>query len=152
MSLNFWNIYPSQLIQWYFLFLIFLKYFFTSYWRIVDLQCHINFCCTANQRYFLKIKAIVHLWQGHHERVLTLCFIDSLSNNLGLPGSSAGKESACNTGNLDSIPGSGRSPGEGNSYPLPYSGLENSMDYAVHGVAKSWTQLSDFQFHTFTFQ
>ena len=39
------------------------------------------------------------------------------------------------------------SPGEGNGYPLQYSGLENSMDCIVHGVAKSWTQLSDFHFH-----
>ena len=58
----------------------------------------------------------------------------------------AGKETACNAGDPGSIPGSGRSPGEGNSYPLQYSGLENSMDCIVHGVAKSWTQLSDFDF------
>ena len=44
------------------------------------------------------------------------------------------------------IPGLGRSPGEGKGYPLQYSGLENSMDYTVHGVAKSWTRLSDFHF------
>ena len=43
---------------------------------------------------------------------------------------------------LGSIPGSGRSPGEGNGYPLQYSDLENSRDYTVHGVAKSWMQLS----------
>ena len=60
--------------------------------------------------------------------------------------SSAGKESAHNARDLGSIPGLGRSPGEGNSYPLQYSGLENSMDRIVHGVAKSWTRLSDFQF------
>ena len=60
------------------------------------------------------------------------------------PGGSAGKESACNAGDLGSIPGLGRSPGEGKGYPLQYSGLENSMDYTVHGVAKSWTQLGDF--------
>ena len=41
----------------------------------------------------------------------------------------------------------GRSPGEGKGYPLQYSGLENSSDYIVCGVAKSWTQLSDFHFH-----
>ena len=41
----------------------------------------------------------------------------------------------------------GRSPGEGKGYPLQYSGLENSSDYIVSGVAKSWTQLSDFHFH-----
>ena len=61
--------------------------------------------------------------------------------------SSAGKESACNAGNLGLIPGSGRSPGEGKGYPLQYSGLENSMDYTVHGVIKSWTRLSNFHFH-----
>ena len=42
------------------------------------------------------------------------------------------------------IPGLGRSPGEGKGYSLQYSGLENSIDYTVHGVAKSRTQLSDF--------
>ena len=52
------------------------------------------------------------------------------------PGGSAGKESTCNVGNLGLIPGWGRSPGEGNSYPLQYSGLENSMDCIVHGGHK----------------
>ena len=60
----------------------------------------------------------------------------------------AGKESACNVGDLDSIPGLGRSPGEGKDYPLQYSGLENSMDCIVHGLAKSQIQLSNFHFHT----
>ena len=49
------------------------------------------------------------------------------------------KESACNVGDLGSIPELGRSPGVGNGYPLQYSGLENSMDCIVHGAAKSWT-------------
>ena len=49
----------------------------------------------------------------------------------GFPGGSAGQESSCNVGNLGLIPGLGRSPGEGNSYPLQYSGLENSMDYSM---------------------
>ena len=52
---------------------------------------------------------------------------------------SAGKESACNVGDLGLIPGLGRSPGEGKGCPLQYSGLENSMDYIVHVVTKSWT-------------
>ena len=52
---------------------------------------------------------------------------------------SAGKESTCNVADLRSIPGLGRSPGEGNGYPLQYSGLENSMYSIVHGVAKSRT-------------
>ena len=62
----------------------------------------------------------------------------------GFSGSSAGKESACNSGDLGSIPGLRRSPGEGNGYPFQYYGLENSRDCIVHGVAKSQTQLSDF--------
>jgi len=64
----------------------------------------------------------------------------------GFPCGSAGKESTCNAGDLSSIPGLGRSPGEGNGYPLQYSGLENSMVCIVHGVAKSQSQLHDFHF------
>ena len=70
--------------------------------------------------------------------------------NWGFPGGSAGKDSPCNGGDLDLIPGLGGSHGEGNSYPLQYSGLENSMDL-FHGITKSWTRLSDFHFH-FHFQ
>ena len=61
--------------------------------------------------------------------------------------SSVGKESTCNAGGPGSIPGLGRSPGEGKGCPLQYSSLENSMDYTVHRVPKSWTQLSDLPFH-----
>ena len=63
---------------------------------------------------------------------------------LGILCGSAGKESACNAGDMGSIPGLGRSPGGVKSYPLQYSGLENSTDSMVHGVPKSRTQLSDF--------
>ena len=66
---------------------------------------------------------------------------------LGFPCSSAGKESPCNAGDPGSILGLGRPAGEGNGYPLQYSGLENSMDYIFHGVAKSRTWVSDFHFH-----
>ena len=58
---------------------------------------------------------------------------------LGFPCVSAGKESTCSAGNLGSIPGLGRSPGKGNSYPLQYSGLENSMDCMAHEIPKSGT-------------
>ena len=64
----------------------------------------------------------------------------------GFPGGSDGQEPACNARDLGSIPRLGRSPGEGKGYPLQYSGLENSRDYTVHGVAKSQTQLSDLHF------
>ena len=57
-------------------------------------------------------------------------------------GGSGGKESTCNAGDLGLIPGLGRFPGKGKCSPLQYSGLENSMDSVVHGVA-SWTLLSD---------
>ena len=76
-----------------------------------------------------------------------------LFGHWGVPGGSDGKAYARNAGDLSSIPGSGRSPAEGNGYPLQYSCLENPMDggawwATVHGIAKSQTQLSDF---TFTF-
>ena len=66
----------------------------------------------------------------------------------GFPGGSDGKESACSAGDQGLIPGWGRSPREGNGYPLQYSCLENSMEgeawwVIVHRVAKSWTQLSN---------
>ena len=75
------------------------------------------------------------------------------SVDMGFPGGSEGKASAWNAGDLGSIPGLGRSPGEGNGNPLQFSCLENSMDGGawwaiVHGVARSRTRLSDF---TFTF-
>ena len=68
----------------------------------------------------------------------------------GYPGGSEFKESDCNAGDLGSIPGSGRSSGEGNGNPLQYSCLENPMDgeawwAIVHGVTKSRTRLSDFK-------
>ena len=67
---------------------------------------------------------------------------------MGFPCSSVGKESACSAGDPGSIPGLGRSPGEGNGNPLQYPCLENLMDrgtwwIAVHGVAKSRVRLSD---------
>ena len=72
---------------------------------------------------------------------------------MDFPGGSEGKASAFSAGDLGSIPGWGRSLGEGNDNPLQYSCLENPMDgeawwATVHGVAKSWTQLSDFTHFT----
>ena len=72
----------------------------------------------------------------------------SLLRRTCFPGGSAGKESACSAGDLGSIPGSGRSPGEGNGSPLQYLFLENAMDRGawqaiVPGVAKSQSRLSE---------
>ena len=64
---------------------------------------------------------------------------------LGFPSGSVGEESACNAGDRGLIPGLGRSPGEGNSYPLQYS-VENPVNCIVHRVAKSQTRLSNFHF------
>ena len=69
---------------------------------------------------------------------------------MGFPGGSEDKTSACNAGDPGSIPGLGRSPGEGNGNPLQYSYLENPVDRGawratVYGVTKSWTRLSDFK-------
>ena len=66
---------------------------------------------------------------------------------MGFPDDSVGNKSSCNVGDLGSISGLGRSPGEGNGYPLQYSGLENSMDCIVHWVTKGQTRLCDFHFH-----
>ena len=71
----------------------------------------------------------------------------SSMEKMGFPCDSTGKESACNVVDLGLIPGLGRSPGEGKGYPLQYSGLENSTDCTVHGVAKSRTQLNNFHTH-----
>ena len=57
---------------------------------------------------------------------------------LGFPCGSVGKVSTSNAGDLGLMPGLGRSCGEGKGYPLQYSGLENSLDYIVYAVAKSW--------------
>ena len=68
---------------------------------------------------------------------------------MGLPGGSAGKESACNAGDLGLNPGLGRSVGEGKGYPLQYTGLENSMDSILHGGHKELdtTERTSLHFH-----
>ena len=104
-------------------------------------------------------KSSVYIWSSWFTycwslawRILSTALLAGESAQLygswGLPGGSVDKDSACNAGELDLIPRSGRPPGEGNGNPLQYSCLENSMDKVtwratVHGVAKSWTQLSD---------
>ena len=66
-----------------------------------------------------------------------VCILPRIVLPLHFPGGSAGKESTCNARDLGLIPGLGRSPEEGNGYPLQYSGLESSMNCIVHGVTKS---------------
>ena len=90
-------------------------------------------------------------FQGQYTNLILVW--NQLFHLWGFPGGSEVKASACNAGDLGSIPGSGRSPGEESGNPLQYSCLENPTDgeawwATVHGVAKSRTRLSDF---TFTF-
>ena len=93
---------------------------------------------------FLHLEYMVYLLPDHQNKAS----IAKSHTFGGFPGGSDGKESACNSGDLGSVPGSGRSPGEGVGNPLQYSCLENFMDRGtwratVHGVTKSWTRLSD---------
>ena len=115
------------------------------------LECLIWFCITGrenlaiarfNPAFFLLIDSLL---DQTSVRFLSGLFLE------GFPDGSDGEEFTCNTGDpgdVGSIPGSGRSPGEGNCYSLQYSCLENPMDGGawqaiVHGVAKSWARLSD---------
>ena len=89
-----------------------------------------------------------HIWEKEH---FLICVKARLK--MGFPGSSAGKEFTCSAGDLSSIPGLGRSPGERNSYSLLCSGLEISIDCIVYEVAKSRRRLRNVHFHfTFTFR
>ena len=96
-----------------------LNVLFIFNWRMLALQHCVGLCHTS-------------AWISHR--------------SIYVPCGSAGKKSSCYEGELGSVPGLGRSPGEEKGYPLQYSGLENSMDCIVHGVAKSRTQPSNFHF------
>ena len=85
-----------------------------------------------------------HQWSNEHTQAVLYNIIILLW--WGFPDRSVGKQPVCNAGDPGSIPGLGRSPGEGKGYPLQYSGLENSTG-TIHGVAKSQTWLSNFHFH-----
>ena len=82
------------------------------------------------------VRAVIQQ-KNKHSFCLSHCYF-----LVGFPCASCSKESTSNEGDLGSIPGLGRSPGEGEGYPLQYSGLENSMDCIVYGVSKSQTRLS----------
>ena len=105
---------------------------------------------------FTGSQRVTHDWATEHTSIHTYTHVctHSFIGICGFPGGSDRKVSACNAGDTGSVPGSERSPGEGNGNPLQYSCLENPMDRgawrsSVHGVTKSQTQLSDFTF-TFT--
>ena len=119
------------------------------YARILPSPRRCPICCEI-----LDPLGIVRLEGGGYITEYELAFPE-MAWDVSFPGGSEVKVSACNAGDLGSIPGSGRSPGEGNGNPLQYSCLENPMDRGawwatVHRVTKSQTRLSDFTF-TFTF-
>ena len=108
------------------------------------LSQNVNFAVSEFKVIFVLIKHSVI--QFHSFLILRL--VNDLTVNygnltLGFSDSSVDKETACNAGDLGFDPW----VGEGKDYPLQYSGLENSMDCIVQGVAKSWTQLSDFPYN-----
>ena len=102
-------------------------------------------CCVTELRApFPRLQSLncfLHFHPSHPGLKLTSLrwYVYAFVCQAGFPDSSLGRESACNEGDLGSIPGLGRSPGEGKGYPLQYSGLENSMDYIFNGVTKSRT-------------
>ena len=102
------------------------------------------FRARALESWFVSVPSFRHRSCSHCLKQPVYCLL-ILQLAMGFSDSSVGKESACSAGDPGSIPGLGRSPGEGKGYPLQYSGLENSMDCIVHGDTKSQTRLSDFQ-------
>ena len=92
----------------------------------------------------------------HTEIFIGICvcvcvYIYTHTHKMGFPGGSAGKESTCNAGDLGVIPGLGRSPLEGNGYPLQYSGLEDSRDFmGSQRIWHDWVTLTGAHTHTYT--
>ena len=97
-----------------------------SLWSVADLQCQVHFCCDAWLFRYIHRCILFYSLPYCGFRLPTPVFS-------GFPCGSAGKESACNEGDLGLIPELGRSPGKGEGYPLWYSGLENSTDYSPWG-------------------
>ena len=102
----------------------------------------------ATRRPHIKVCWPLSLKKEHEHNADIIYSVANLT--VGFPCGSAGKESACNAGDLGLIPRLGRFPEEGKGYPFQYSGLRNSMGCIVHGVAKSQTRLSDFHFQTYS--
>ena len=109
-------------------------------------KCILCHWCNGVNTAHTKIIMVSLLRRIFHSVLGNTTELNSSNYRKGFPCGSAGKESACNVGDLGLIPGLGRAPGEGNSYPLQYSALKNSMDCIVHEVAQSGTRLGDFHF------
>ena len=115
---------------------------FSSFWNLWYRQGFLT--SPTSKATWVALASVDNLPTGCVSSVLTTqLWLFVVTPTHGFPDSSAGKESICNVGVLGLMPGLGRSPGEGKAYPLQYSGLKNSMDWVVHGVAKSRTRLND---------
>ena len=126
-------------------------------WWLGTLKCVVRCICLESYLFplavcvFVCVCAIAWLLDVNNILWFTQCYLEHFILlfsflEMGFPCGSAGKESACNAGDLGSIPGLGRSSGEGKGYPLQYSGLENPRDYSPWGRKESDTteQLSLF--------
>ena len=126
-------------------------------WRVERCWCHFSSTSHLIQRYIFLMcsydnintypKVKFYIESPYTNHLVSRIIFNSVCFMMGFPYGSVGKESDCNAGDPGSIPGLGRSPAEAKGSPLHYSGLENSMGWIVHGVAKSQTWLSNFHFH-----
>ena len=115
------------------------KRYHHSLWKVVAIRAFQTCLLCLNNPGLVNPEGLLKL------RLLGPTLVFGLVPSSGaFPNSWVGKESACNAGDPGSSLGSGRSTGEGIGYPLLYSGLENSMDCIVHGVAECQTRLSEF--------
>ena len=148
----FYNSFPSEFWRYFSIILrSFLLLVFTHFHKVcLSLEAHRIF--VPDIFWYFTVIYYTLVWVCFHPLVLALWNFLNLGRGpfspfyffgiiicvftltLGFPDGAAGKESACNVGDLDSVPEMGRSPGEGKRYPLQYSGLENPMDWIVHGV------------------
>ena len=134
-----------------FLFTSSLEYFGLILLNVMAFQVNIMFNIKMLVCFFFPLnqgfKTLVLLVFGtKYQLFWGILFTQDIYQLPGFPGGSNGKEFSCSAGVLGLILGLGRVPGERNNYPTQYSGLENSMDCIVLGVAKSWTRLINFRF------
>jgi len=134
---------------WYFLKSYIYIFFTIVNFSLITRSCPLHIFLLGFNNFYQYIK-ILYTFKGiivfviHILSQFAIWLLILLMVYFGFPDSSVGKESTCNAGDSGLIPGLGRSPGEGKDHPLHYSGLENSIDCIVHGVAKTWTRLNDF--------
>ena len=126
--------------------MIHVKLFSIHTYFLFTYPSHPEWCVKLSYQYYFYFSLYCSNFYFTKRWGFLFCFFFFFLVILCFPCSSAGKESACNAGDLSLIPELGRSLGELKGYPLQFSGLENSMDHVVHGVSKNQTWLNDFHF------